>query len=184
MPFCVIIGKAPSSCKESALRIMGAQSVQQLYLSITEGPFEVASFEHFGLERHFNMAAMIVFSPKCPSEGDISCLERTVSFNFQCILFHHIWPVYINLRTFYLTVYRKRHFKENEELRHISRICLGYEDISLLETFKWQSIIVAIINIYFSMATKECRDCGSHSASLKLAVFLYLCKQMACKSNP
>ncbi len=41
----------------------------------SEGPFEVASFEHFGLERPFNMAAMIVFTPKCPSEGDISRLE-------------------------------------------------------------------------------------------------------------
>ncbi|ROL45560.1 hypothetical protein DPX16_17676 [Anabarilius grahami] len=45
----------------------------------SEGPFEVASFEHFGLERPFNMAAMIIFTPKCPSEGDISRLERTVS---------------------------------------------------------------------------------------------------------
>ncbi len=43
----------------------------------SEGPFEVASFEHFGLEWPFNMAAMIVFSPKCPSEGDISHLECT-----------------------------------------------------------------------------------------------------------
>ncbi len=46
----------------------------------SEGPFEVASFEHFGLERLFNMAAMIVFTPKCPSEGDISRLERSVTF--------------------------------------------------------------------------------------------------------
>ncbi len=45
----------------------------------SEGPFEVDSFEHFGLERHFNMAAVIVFTPKCPSEGDISRLERTES---------------------------------------------------------------------------------------------------------
>ncbi len=36
----------------------------------SKGPFEVANFEHFGLERHFNMAAMIVFTPKCPSEGE------------------------------------------------------------------------------------------------------------------
>ncbi len=36
----------------------------------SEGPFEVVSFEHFGLERPFNVAAMIVFTPKCPSEGD------------------------------------------------------------------------------------------------------------------
>ncbi len=43
----------------------------------SEGPFEVANSEHFGLERHFNMAAMIVFTPKCPSEGDISRLECT-----------------------------------------------------------------------------------------------------------
>ncbi len=43
----------------------------------SEGPFEVANFEHLGLERHFNMAAMIVFTPKCPSEGDMSRLERT-----------------------------------------------------------------------------------------------------------
>ncbi len=35
----------------------------------SEGPFEVANFEHFGLEQAFNMAAMIVFTPKCPSEG-------------------------------------------------------------------------------------------------------------------
>ncbi len=40
----------------------------------SEGPFEVANYEHIGLERHFNMAAMIVFTPKC----DISRLERTV----------------------------------------------------------------------------------------------------------
>ncbi len=33
----------------------------------SEGPFEVASFEHFGLERPFNMVAMIVFT----LEGDI-----------------------------------------------------------------------------------------------------------------
>ncbi len=46
----------------------------------SEGPFEVANSEHFGLERHFNMAAMIVFTPKCPSEGDISRLERTDYF--------------------------------------------------------------------------------------------------------
>ncbi len=44
----------------------------------SKGPFEVASFEHFGLEQPFNMAAMIVFTPRCPSEGDISRLERTV----------------------------------------------------------------------------------------------------------
>lgn len=42
----------------------------------SEGPFEVAHFEHFGLERPFNMAAKIVFM-KCPSEGDMSRLERT-----------------------------------------------------------------------------------------------------------
>ncbi len=45
----------------------------------SEGPFEVANFEHFSLERHFNMAAMIVFTPKCPSKGDISHLECTDS---------------------------------------------------------------------------------------------------------
>ncbi len=52
----------------------------------SEGPFEVASFEHLGLERPFNMAAMIVFTPKCPSEGDISCLERTVNQPFHVSL--------------------------------------------------------------------------------------------------
>ncbi len=45
----------------------------------SEGPFEVASFEHLGLERPFNMAAMLVFTQKCPSEGHLSRLERTVS---------------------------------------------------------------------------------------------------------
>ncbi len=50
----------------------------------SEVPFEVDSFEHFGLERHYNMAAMIVFTPKCPSEGDISRLERTIHLGFLC----------------------------------------------------------------------------------------------------
>ncbi len=44
----------------------------------SEVPFEVANFEHVGLEQHFNMAFMIFFTPKCPLEGDISRLERTV----------------------------------------------------------------------------------------------------------
>ncbi|ROI26832.1 Complement C1q-like protein 4 [Anabarilius grahami] len=45
--------------------------------TLETGPFEVGSFEHFGLERPFNMAAMIIFTLKCPSEGDKSLLERT-----------------------------------------------------------------------------------------------------------
>ncbi len=48
-----------------------------------EGPFEVASFEHFGLERPFNVAVMIVFIPKCPSEGGTSHLERTISIHHR-----------------------------------------------------------------------------------------------------
>ncbi len=48
----------------------------------SQGPFEVANFEHFGLERHFNMAAMIVFSPKCPLEGDISLQSVTTNGEF------------------------------------------------------------------------------------------------------
>ncbi len=40
--------------------------------------FEEARFENFALEWPFNMAAMIVFTPKCPSEGDIFCLEHTI----------------------------------------------------------------------------------------------------------
>ncbi len=53
---------------------MGARSVHQLYPSksfILKGPFEVSSFEHFGLERPFNTAAMIVFPLKCPLDSDI-----------------------------------------------------------------------------------------------------------------
>ncbi len=49
----------------------------------SEGPFEVASSEHFGLEQPFNMAAMVVFSPKCPLEGNISRLERTDNLKLQ-----------------------------------------------------------------------------------------------------
>ncbi len=52
-------------------------SVVPLEILHSEGPFKVASFEHFSLERPFNMAAMIVFALKCPSEGDISRLECT-----------------------------------------------------------------------------------------------------------
>ncbi len=73
--------EAPSSCKESAQRIMGGgpkcPSVVPFEIPDSEGPFEVASFEHFDWERHFNLVAMIVFTLKCPSEGDISRLEHT-----------------------------------------------------------------------------------------------------------
>ncbi len=82
--------EAPSSWKESVQSIMGARSVHQLHPSksfILKGPFEVASFEHFGLERPFNMAAMIVFTQKCPSEGDISRLECTMGLLAgRCVL--------------------------------------------------------------------------------------------------
>ncbi len=49
------------------------QSVVPFEILHSKGPFEVASFEHFGLVPPFNMAAMIVFT----SEGDIFRLERT-----------------------------------------------------------------------------------------------------------
>ncbi len=41
----------------------------------SEGPFEADRFEHFGLERPFNMAARSLLIPKCPSEVDLSRLE-------------------------------------------------------------------------------------------------------------
>ncbi len=46
----------------------------------SEGPFEVASFEHFSLEQPFSMAAMIVFSQKCLPEVDLSCLEHIENY--------------------------------------------------------------------------------------------------------
>ncbi len=49
----------------------------------SEGPFKVARFEHFGLERPFNMAAMIVLTRKCPSKGDTSRLERTMNHKIK-----------------------------------------------------------------------------------------------------
>ncbi len=70
--------EAPSSCKESAQRIIGARSVHQLYLSkffILKGPLKGLVLSTSGLDRAFSMAAMIVFTPKGPSEGDISRLE-------------------------------------------------------------------------------------------------------------
>ncbi len=58
----------------------------------SEGPFEVASFEHFGLEWHFSMAAMIVFTPKCPLEGNISRLERTECETYKNGFKKHMTP--------------------------------------------------------------------------------------------
>ncbi len=56
----------------------------------SKGPFEVDNFEHFGLERPFNKAAMIVFTPKGPSEGEISRFEHTVIFlQLDFLLCHH-----------------------------------------------------------------------------------------------
>ncbi len=54
----------------------------------SEGQIEVASFEHFGLERSFNMSVKIVFTPKCPSEGDMSRFERT---NCQKTIAGYLW---------------------------------------------------------------------------------------------
>ncbi|ROL54856.1 hypothetical protein DPX16_23308 [Anabarilius grahami] len=59
----------------------------------SEGLFEVASFEHFGLERPFNTAAMIVFTAKCPSEGDISRLERTAIKLFNKLFKTYSHPI-------------------------------------------------------------------------------------------
>ncbi len=62
-------------------RIMGGPkcpSVVPFEILHSERPFEMARFEHFGLEQPFNMVAMIVFTSKCPLEGDISHLECTV----------------------------------------------------------------------------------------------------------
>lgn len=50
-----------------------------------EEPFEVSSFEHFGLKGPLNMASMIVFTPKCPSEGKIFRFGRTPRFQFLAI---------------------------------------------------------------------------------------------------
>lgn len=60
----------PAKQINPAQRIMGTKcpSVVPFEILHSEGPFEVGSFEHFGLERHFNMAAMIVLMPKFLSE--------------------------------------------------------------------------------------------------------------------
>ncbi len=80
MPFCIIIRRRRHHAKNQHKGSWSPKcpSVVPFEILHSEGPFEVANFEHFGLERHFNMAAMIVFTPKCPSESDISRLERTV----------------------------------------------------------------------------------------------------------
>ncbi len=81
-------------------------SVARFEILYSEGPFEVANSEHFSLERHFNMAAMIVFTPKCPSEGNISCLERTER--------PHVWFRRIVLSETILdslNCYKNHHFK-------------------------------------------------------------------------
>jgi len=56
---------------------MGAKCLSVVLFEIPEGPFGVASFEHFGLEQLFNMATMIVLTSKGPSEVYISCLESS-----------------------------------------------------------------------------------------------------------
>ncbi len=98
-PFCVIM-----PCPHGGAVIMEiisskdhgspkCPSVEPFEILHSKGPFEVASFEHFGLERPFNMTAMIVFTPKCPSEGDISRLERTDSSwsDYQILVEKLVW---------------------------------------------------------------------------------------------
>ncbi len=54
---------------------MGVKCPSVVPFKICKEPFEIAFFLHFGLERPFNMAAMIVLTSKCPSEADLACLE-------------------------------------------------------------------------------------------------------------
>ncbi len=60
-------------CKESR----GPKGPTVVPFEILHSEWPLASFEHFGLERPFNMAAIIVFTPKSPSVGDISHLKHT-----------------------------------------------------------------------------------------------------------
>lgn len=42
-----------------------------------KGPFEVVSFNHLNLTlKHFNMATMIILTPKCILEADLSHVEQ------------------------------------------------------------------------------------------------------------
>lgn len=51
-------------------------SVVPFKILYSEGAFEVASYEHFGLEQPFDMVAMTDLTPKCPLEGDIVGTQR------------------------------------------------------------------------------------------------------------
>ncbi len=42
----------------------------------SEGPIDLASFEHFSLEQPFNMAAMTDFNQNCLPEVNLSCLKH------------------------------------------------------------------------------------------------------------
>ncbi len=60
-------------------------SIVPFEILYSKRPFEVASFEHFGLEWPFNMTALIVFTPKYPSEGDICPVNIYCPIN-ECVL--------------------------------------------------------------------------------------------------
>lgn len=48
-----------------------------------KGPFEVVSFNHLNLTlKHFNMATMIILTPKCILEADLSHVEQGESGDF------------------------------------------------------------------------------------------------------
>lgn len=65
-----------------AQRIMGAKCPSVVFFEIlhSEGSFEVSSLITFSLEQSFKMAAMIVLTPKCPLEADLSLLEHSQCF--------------------------------------------------------------------------------------------------------
>ncbi len=87
MPFCVIIPVPTQRRRHHAKNLRKGswepELSHQLYSSEilhSEGPFKVASFEHFGLERPFNLWLPWLFSLwSALPEGNISHLERTVS---------------------------------------------------------------------------------------------------------
>ncbi len=81
--------EAPSSCKESVQRIMGPEVSISCTLrnpSFRRALWSGQFLKHFGLEWSFNMAAMIVFTPKYPSEGDICPVWNALLMSHGCVL--------------------------------------------------------------------------------------------------
>ncbi len=63
-------------CRCPTIKLAQRISSLPFEMQHSEGPIDLASFEHFSLEQPFNIAAMSDFNQNCLPEVNLSCLKH------------------------------------------------------------------------------------------------------------